>query len=100
MLNDIIFANKSIMQFGATVEGIDLNNVDEKTFSALKDAIFRNQLVIIKNQLTLTPKNHFDFVHRFDPMAPAVHGHGTVDNVKKKHDGKSSLLAQVGQLFT
>lgn len=80
------------------MEGVDLNNVDDETFSALRDAVFKNQLVVIKGQQALTPKNHFNFVHRFDPMAPSLHGHGNTDNVKKKHNNNSSLLAKVSSL--
>jgi alpha-ketoglutarate-dependent taurine dioxygenase len=72
-----------------------LNEVDEATFLKLKETIFQNQLVIFKNQKALTPTKHFEFVHRFDPEALAVHGHGTIEQVKKKHNGNGSLLAAV-----
>jgi hypothetical protein len=43
----------------------------------------------------LKPANHFDFVHRFDPEAPAIHGHGTAATVTKKWKGKPTLLGAV-----
>lgn len=36
--------------------------------------IYTNELVIFKDQHELKPINHFNFVKRFDPQAPAIHG--------------------------
>ncbi|KAK5127777.1 hypothetical protein LTR85_004893 [Meristemomyces frigidus] len=83
----------SNVNFGAFVEGIDLNDVNEDTFAQLRNAVYENQLVIIKGQQALTPSNHFDFVHRFDPTAQALHGHGTLKSVKETWKGAPSLLA-------
>ncbi|KXS97214.1 hypothetical protein AC578_845 [Pseudocercospora eumusae] len=56
--------------------------------------VYDNSLVIIKDQQKLTPTNHFNFTHRFDPKAPAVHGHGTLDKVEEaRKDGDKSLIA-------
>jgi len=74
---------------------VDLNDVSEELFQELKTAIYKHELVIIRNQHNLKPVNHFDFVHRFDPAAEAIHGHGTLDTVRKKHNGASTLLAAV-----
>jgi alpha-ketoglutarate-dependent taurine dioxygenase len=82
-------------QFGADIEGVDLNEVSEEDFQKIKAAVYEHQLVIIRKQQALKPQNHFDFVHRFDPEAPAIHGHGTAATVTKKHKGQATLLAQV-----
>lgn len=55
--------------------------------------------MIFKSQKALTPTNHFNFVHRFDPEAEAVHGHGTIETVKKTWKGEKSLLAAVSALI-
>ncbi|EME77685.1 uncharacterized protein MYCFIDRAFT_191119 [Pseudocercospora fijiensis CIRAD86] len=84
----------SNVKFGAFISGVDLNNLDDATFQAIRQALYENSLVIIKNQQKLTPTNHFNFVRRFDPEAAAVHGHGSVDRMKEaRKDGGKSLLA-------
>jgi xanthine dioxygenase len=81
-------------QFGALVEGADLNDLDDETFSQIRKAVYENGLVLIKNQQALTPQNHFNFVHRFDPTAEALHGHGSMKTVQQEHKGSRSLLAK------
>jgi alpha-ketoglutarate-dependent taurine dioxygenase len=85
----------SKVAWGAEIKDVDLNNVSEEDFQKIKTAIYEHQLVIIRKQQALKPTNHFDFVHRFDPEAPAVHGHGTAATVTKKWNGKPTLLAAV-----
>lgn len=82
-------------QFGASITGVDLNEVDDATFEQLRQAIYEHQLVIIRDQRALLPLKHFEFVHRFDPEAKPVHGHGTLDTVRKKWKGEPTLLAAV-----
>jgi len=63
----------------------------------LKKVIYTQELVIFKNQKDLKPVNHFNFVKRFDPAAPVIHGHGTLEIAQKKWKGKPSLLAAVSK---
>lgn len=65
-------------KIGATITGIDLNNISNDELLALKDATHEYQVVVIKNQHDLDPIKHWELITRLDPEAPKVHGHGTV----------------------
>ena len=55
------------VDFGATVEGVDLNDVDPETFAVLRDAVLKYRLLVFKGQSRLEPKNQLAFVQRFSP---------------------------------
>ncbi|MAD84951.1 MAG: hypothetical protein CL912_18490 [Deltaproteobacteria bacterium] len=84
-----------MFKFGATISDVDLNNVDDELFAALREAIYKYELVLFKGQHDLKPIEHFNFVKRFDPNAPDLHGHGTLETVRKTHKGAPTLLAAV-----
>ncbi|KAK0099658.1 hypothetical protein ONS95_013449 [Cadophora gregata] len=68
---------------GATVTGVDLNDISNEDLAALREATHKYQLVMIKGQHDLNPVKHWELVTRLDPEAPNVHGHGTVQQFKK-----------------
>ena len=68
---------------GATITGLDLNDVSNEDLAALREATHRYQLVMIKDHHDLDPVKHWELVTRLDPEAPNVHGHGTVQQFKK-----------------
>ncbi|GAA5851566.1 hypothetical protein JCM8547_001134 [Rhodosporidiobolus lusitaniae] len=78
--------------FGASVEGIDLNNLSEPEFLSLQHALYTHKVLVIRNQRDLDPRKHQDLVQRFDPKAEAVHGHGNAKEVQKTFKGKKSLV--------
>ena len=83
-------------KFGATITGIDLNDISEDDLEALRAATHKYQLVMIKDQHNLDPVKHWELVSRLDPTAPQVHGHGTVKEFQKtgRMLSVSSLYAQ------
>ncbi|KUJ23861.1 Clavaminate synthase-like protein [Mollisia scopiformis] len=71
------FANEEKRRnFGATITGVDLNNLDEESFQALREAVYRHSVVVIKDQHGLQPAKQFELVRRFDPEATPKHGFG------------------------
>jgi alpha-ketoglutarate-dependent taurine dioxygenase len=44
--------------FGATITGLDLNNISDEDLKALRAATHKYQLVCIKNQHDLDPVKH------------------------------------------
>ncbi|KAL8283284.1 hypothetical protein RQP46_005694 [Phenoliferia psychrophenolica] len=78
--------------FGASVEGVDLNAMDQPTFEALERALYTHKILIIRGQKGLTPSKQLELVMRFDPEAVPVHGHGTAAAVLKGFKGKQSLV--------
>jgi xanthine dioxygenase len=72
-----------LCNFGATVTGIDLNNLVDEDVTRLKEATHKYKVIVIKNQHNLEPIKHWELVTRLDPTAKQVHGHGTVKDFKK-----------------
>ena len=70
--------------FGATITGLDLNDISDEELEVLRAAIHKYQLVSLKGQHNLDPVKHWELVSRLDPTAPQVHGHGTVEQFKKQ----------------
>jgi alpha-ketoglutarate-dependent taurine dioxygenase len=70
-------------KLGATITGLDLNNISDEDLEALREATHKYQLVVIKDQHELDPVKHWELVSRLDPAAPQVHGHGTVKGFNK-----------------
>jgi xanthine dioxygenase len=54
-------------------------------FDVIRDALFRNQVLLFKNQGNVSPKAQFELTQRFDPAAQS-YGHG------KTLDAKRSIL--------
>ncbi|KAK7920175.1 dioxygenase [Apiospora marii] len=70
--------------FGAVVEGLDLNNITDADVKALADAIWTHKVVVVKGQKDLAPIKQWELVTRFDPEAPQVHSHGDIKSFNKK----------------
>lgn len=69
--------------FGATITGLNLNDISNEDLASLKEATHRYQLVMIKGQHDLDPVKHWELITRLDPEAQQVHGHGTPEQFKK-----------------
>ncbi|ORY66789.1 hypothetical protein BCR35DRAFT_181742 [Leucosporidium creatinivorum] len=77
------------VDFGAKVTNVDLNRLSDNEFQLIEQALYRYKVLIIPGQGGLEPEKQFAFVRRFDPSAPAEHGHN--DAVKG-----NSLLNGIG----
>ncbi|KAF2035675.1 Clavaminate synthase-like protein [Setomelanomma holmii] len=71
--------------FGAELRGADLENISESDAAAIIKALYENQVVLFKNQRTLSPKAQYELTRLFDPSATG-YGHG------KTLDAKRSIL--------
>lgn len=76
-------ANKSTI--GATIQGVNVENVSEAEFQIIRDALYRYSVVCIKSDTKLSPKAQAELTRRFDPSAKS-YGHG------KTIDAKRSIL--------
>ena len=63
---------------GATITGLDLNNISDEELEDLRSAIHEYQVVVIEDQQNLDPVKQWDLITRLDPTAPQVHGHWVV----------------------
>ncbi|KAK4863983.1 hypothetical protein LT330_010193 [Penicillium expansum] len=70
---------QSDANFGATITGVDLNNLSDEDFQIVRNAIYTHKVVVVKGQDDLVPLKQFEFVHRLDPDAEGVHGFDTKD---------------------
>ncbi|KAF3019257.1 Alpha-ketoglutarate-dependent xanthine dioxygenase xan-1 [Neopestalotiopsis sp. 37M] len=75
----------SDVRFGATVSNVDIEHLTDADFDVIRDALFRNQVLVFKNQGHVTPKAQYELTNRFDPSATS-YGHG------KTIDAKRSVL--------
>ncbi|KAI4596945.1 hypothetical protein KJ359_004855 [Pestalotiopsis sp. 9143b] len=69
--------------FGAVVDGLDLNNISDVDVQALKETIWKHKVIIVRGQKALQPLKQWELVTRFDPDAPQVHSHGDVKSFNK-----------------
>ncbi|KAK4179213.1 hypothetical protein QBC36DRAFT_323031 [Triangularia setosa] len=75
----------STINFGATVTGIDIENLTDADFAIICEALFTHQVLIFKGQSHVTPRTQYELTNRFDPAATS-YGHG------KTVDAKRSIL--------
>ncbi|KIX95336.1 uncharacterized protein Z520_08853 [Fonsecaea multimorphosa CBS 102226] len=72
------------LNFGAIVEGLDLNHISDDDVKQLKETIWTHKVIIVRGQKDLTPEKHWELVTRFDPDASQVHSHGNLETFQKK----------------
>ncbi|KAK8251216.1 hypothetical protein IWZ00DRAFT_229383 [Phyllosticta capitalensis] len=75
----------SDVDFGAVVTGLDVENLSDEDFDFLRDALYKNSIVVVKSTPTLSPKAQYELTRRFDPSV-STYGHG------KTLDAKRSVL--------
>ncbi|KAI8246671.1 putative dioxygenase [Colletotrichum sp. SAR 10_77] len=79
-------AEGSAVDFGAVVSNVDVENLTDADFDAIRDALFKHQVLVFKNQSHVSPKAQYEITQRFDPDAGASYGHA------KTIDAKRSIL--------
>ncbi|KAK3318561.1 hypothetical protein B0H66DRAFT_243338 [Apodospora peruviana] len=75
----------SKIDFGASISGVDIENLTDADFDVIRSALFTHQVIVFKNQGHASPKAQFELTQRFDPAATS-YGHG------KSLDAKRSIL--------
>ena len=79
---------KSNVDFGATINGIDLNQLTDSDFEVIHEALHKHKLLVFKGQPEmLLPQNQYGLTRRFDPEeATGGFAHG-VDPYLTSHNG-------------
>ncbi|KAK5657700.1 hypothetical protein OQA88_2772 [Cercophora sp. LCS_1] len=85
VVTPLSFSDSPQTNFGATISGVDVENLTDPDFSVIEAALFKHQVVIFKNQSHASPRAQFELTNRFDPAATS-YGHG------KTVDAKRSIL--------
>ncbi|KAK7440683.1 hypothetical protein CaCOL14_013040 [Colletotrichum acutatum] len=103
---------KSAVDFGAELSGIDLENIDGKfmcpernthiklityidgSFQVIREALYNNNVVLIKGQHNLSPKAQYELTRLFDPEA-STYSHGSrIDKRSVLHKDLTTLPSQ------
>ncbi|MCJ1310375.1 hypothetical protein MMC25_004039 [Agyrium rufum] len=77
--------SSSAVDFGTQLLNVDVENITDSDFAFIRNTLYRNHVVVIKNQAALSPKAQYELTKRFDPTAEN-YGHG------KTLDAKRSVL--------
>ncbi|OHE94935.1 TfdA family Taurine catabolism dioxygenase TauD [Colletotrichum orchidophilum] len=85
-IQPIVPAADSAVDFGATVSNADIENLTDADFDVIREALFKHQVLVIKNQGHVSPKAQFEITQKFDPDSGENYGHG------KTLDAKRSIL--------
>jgi alpha-ketoglutarate-dependent taurine dioxygenase len=73
----------SAVDFGAEVEACDLGQLSDDDFQALERVVLTHQVVVVRGQQRLTPKQQYELTRRFDPTVK-TYGHGDDKELLKK----------------
>ncbi|RDW82409.1 hypothetical protein BP6252_03521 [Coleophoma cylindrospora] len=66
----------SEVRFGASVNNIDLERITDDEFALLRKALYGHNVLLIKNQQSLSPEAQYRLTRRFDPGVE-TYSHGT-----------------------
>ncbi|OJD32582.1 alpha-ketoglutarate dependent xanthine dioxygenase [Diplodia corticola] len=58
--------------FGATVTGVDANNLSDEQMQQLRRAVWEHKVVVVKNQKGFLPESQEKLVKALDPHAPMI----------------------------
>jgi alpha-ketoglutarate-dependent taurine dioxygenase len=75
----------SDVNFGVEIHNVDLEHLSEEDFQLIRDTLYKQHVVVLKNQAGLSPRAQYELTRRFDPDAQ-TYGHG------KTLDAKRSVL--------
>jgi alpha-ketoglutarate-dependent taurine dioxygenase len=75
----------SAVDFGLEIPSVDVENLTDADFAAIRDLLYKHHVLVLKNQGNLSPKAQYELTRRFDP-ASDKYGHG------KTLDAKRSVL--------
>ncbi|GAA5929052.1 hypothetical protein JCM3775_006720 [Rhodotorula graminis] len=77
--------------FGASVSGVDLNQLSREDFKEIEYALYKYRLLVVRDQPDLRPESQYRINCLFDPDATGKHGHGDAKEVMKEFKGKKNL---------
>lgn len=75
----------SSVDFGVEISNIDVENLTDDDFAIIREALYTSHVVVLKDQVGVSPKAQYELTRRFDPASDS-YGHG------KTLDAKRSVL--------
>jgi alpha-ketoglutarate-dependent taurine dioxygenase len=73
----------SEVDFGVDAGVLDLPGLDDAAFAALERAVLTHQVVVVRGQQGLSPRDQFELTRRFDPSVK-TYGHGNRTEILKQ----------------
>jgi len=71
------------VEFGVDAGALHLPGLDDEAFAELERAVLTHQVVVVRDQARLSPRDQFELTRRFDPSV-RTYGHGTRTDVMKQ----------------
>ncbi|POM65564.1 Clavaminate synthase-like protein [Phytophthora palmivora] len=72
----------SAVDFGATISNVDLENLTDENFNIIRNALYNEHVVVLKNQQGVSPRAQYELTKRFDQTA-TTYGHDKTLDVKR-----------------
>lgn len=72
----------SAVDFGVAITNVDVENLTDADFAAIRDALYRSHVVVLKNQQGASARAQYELTQRFDPVSTS-YGHGKTLDVKR-----------------
>ncbi len=76
-------STSAAVDFGVELSGIELPLLDDEAFAELERAVLTHQIVIVRDQQALSPRDQFELTRRFDPTVK-TYGHGNRLDIMKQ----------------
>jgi alpha-ketoglutarate-dependent taurine dioxygenase len=73
----------SEVDFGVDAGVLDIPNLSEDQFAELERAVLTHQVVVVRGQKKLAPRDQFELTRRFDPQVK-TYGHGNRTDILKQ----------------
>ncbi|EFW99197.1 alpha-ketoglutarate dependent xanthine dioxygenase [Grosmannia clavigera kw1407] len=84
----------SAVDFGVELSGIDVGNLTDDTFAIIRSALYQHNVVLIKNQHSLSSRVQCELTSRFDPDAN-VYSHGkSIDKRSVLHKDLTTIPSE------
>ncbi|KAI0444460.1 Clavaminate synthase-like protein [Xylaria telfairii] len=77
------FPKESGINFGAVASNVNIEDLTDADFAVIRDALFKHQVLVFKDQGHVSPKAQFKLTQRFDPSGGASYGHGKTIDTKR-----------------
>lgn len=82
-IRPLVVPSTSAVDFGVEIDNVDIENLSEQDFDTIRTALYKNHVVVLKNQAGMSPKAQYELTRKFDP-ASDNYGHGKTLDAKSR----------------
>jgi len=62
----------SAVDFGVEINGLNVENLSNSDFEAIRNALYTSHVVVIRNQAGVSPRAQYELTKRFDSISSPV----------------------------